>query len=190
MYASASARSSSARCIRLVVRLPLGALELLLDGAAEIRELTEDLECTVSILRLRQPFELAARGLELCKQLFRARQGFFGAHHAAFPRTILPNIPLTSLAASSVAYRLASLTASSIATSSGTSSPSTSWTAMRRMLRSTAPSRSAVQPSDASVMQASSSDASAATASAVARAHSSTSPSYREASGSPVTSHW
>src|SRR5712691_624133 len=103
MYASASARSSSARCIGLLLRLPLGALELLLDCAAEIRELAEDLERTVCILRLRQPFELTARGLEPCKQLFRTRQGFFGAHHAAFSRTILPNIPLTSFAASSVA---------------------------------------------------------------------------------------
>src|SRR5207248_8926050 len=39
---------------------------------------------------------------------------------AAFSRTILPKIPFTSFAASSVAYRFASVTASSIATSSGT----------------------------------------------------------------------
>ena len=51
------------------------------------------------------------------------------------------------------------MTASSIATSAGTSPRSSSVIATRSALRSTTPSRSAVQPSDAAVMRASSSAA-------------------------------
>ena len=52
--------------------------------------------------------------------------------------------------------------------------------ATRSALRSTAPSRSAVQPSEAAVIRSSSSGAFAATSSASARAHGSISPSYCE----------
>ncbi len=58
-------------------------------------------------------------------------------------------MPFTSLAPSSDAYRFANATASLIATSAGTSRVSSSCTATRSALRSTAPRRSAVQPCEA-----------------------------------------
>ena len=62
--------------------------------------------------------------------------------------------------------RFASVTASSRTTSTGTSPSSSSSSATRRTLRSTAPSRSAVQSSDADVIRSSSPAACSVTASA------------------------
>ena len=86
-------------------------------------------------------------------------------------------MPFTSRAASSVAYRFASSIASLIATSGGTEPLSSSYVPILSTLRSIAPRRSAVQPSAAAVIAASSSGARAATASASSRANASTSPS-------------
>ena len=58
-------------------------------------------------------------------------------------------MPFTSRPASRVEYRLARVTASSITALAGISPSSSSWIAMRRMFRSTAPRRSAVQPDSA-----------------------------------------
>src|SRR5919198_1257410 len=99
------------------------------------------------------------------------------AAHGTRSRAIRPRMPFTSRAASSVAYRFASSTASLIATSGGTEPVSSSYVPIRSTLRSTAPNRSAVQPSAAAVIAASSSGARAETASARPRANSSTSPS-------------
>ncbi len=93
--------------------------------------------------------ELGTRSLDPLQQLLRPRQRFVGAQVVCSSRTSLPRIPFTSLAASSDAYRFASVTASSSTTSTGTSPSSSSSSATRRTFRSTAPSRSAVQSSEA-----------------------------------------
>ena len=82
-----------------------------------------------------------------------------GRAHATRSLSMRPRIPFTSRPASSDEYRFASVTASSIATSTGTSPRSSSWIPIRRTFRSSAPSRSAGQPSDASVTRRSSSSA-------------------------------
>src|SRR2546428_664991 len=102
-YDSARSRNSSGLCIRL--RVALRALQLLLDLPAQLCQLGEDVERLVGVLGLRQAFELRARRLEPRQELLRPGQGFLAAAHlgAAFSLTILPSIPFTSLAASSVA---------------------------------------------------------------------------------------
>src|SRR6266550_8317369 len=173
MYSSTRVRSSSG--VRIRARLALCLLQLLLDRLAQLGELGQNVERPLGVVRLRQLLELGARLLEPGEQLLCACKRFLGAH-VTRSLTMRPRMPFTSLAASSVAYRFASVTASSMATSFGTSSPSSSYSAIRRMFRSIAPSRSAVHPSDAAVMRSSSPGACAATASAVSRANSSTSP--------------
>ena len=96
--------------------------------------------------------------------------------HAA-SRAIRPRMPFTSRPASSDAYFFASVTASSIATSSGTVPSCSSWTPMRRMLRSSVPSCFAGQSPRPPSIRASSSSARPETASARPRANSSISPS-------------
>src|SRR6266508_2129111 len=123
MYSSTRVRSSSG--VRIRARLALCLLQLLLDRLAQLGELGQDVERPLGVVRLRQLLELGACLLQPSEQLLRASQRFLGAH-VTRSRTIRPRMPFTSRAASSVAYRLASVTASSIATSSGTSSPSSS----------------------------------------------------------------
>src|SRR5207244_3114664 len=114
--------------------------------------------------------QLDADSLHPRQQLLRPRQRFVRtAHLACSSRTSLPRIPFTSLAASSDAYRFASVTASSRTTSTGTFPSSSSSSATRRTLRSTAPRRSAVHSSDAHVMRASRMLACSVTASASSR---------------------
>src|SRR5262249_54175632 len=166
------------------LRGALRALELRFNLLRHLRELLQDLDRLVGVLRLVEP---RPRRFEPCEQVLCVVQGLFSAHAAS--RWIRPRMPFTSLAASSDASRLANATASLIATSGGTSPVSSSCTATRRALRSTVPRRSAVQPSEAAVIRASRSPARPATASATPRAHGSISPAYCEPIAWPERSH-
>src|SRR5215211_2669499 len=118
-YSSTRARSSSG----LSIRLALGLGERGLDLLGELRQLGQHLDRRLWIARA---FEASALLLEPLHQLLGALERVLGAHFAAASRAIRPRIPLTSLPASSEAYRFASRTASSIATSGGTSPRSSS----------------------------------------------------------------
>src|SRR6266516_4340861 len=171
----------------LFARLAPGLLELRLDLPRDVAELGENLDRGFGVLGR---FEARSRPFEPLEQVFGAAQCVLGAAHAARSWAIRPSIPFTRRPASSDAYRFASVTASSIATSTGTSPRSSSWIPIRSTLRSRAPRRSADHSSEAAVIRRSSSAARSMTASAVSRANGSISPSYSEASGCPVTSHW
>src|SRR5262249_44773938 len=146
-WLSTSSRSSSGLRIRLA--RTLRALELLLHLLRELRQPAEDLERLVDVLVRREPFELGSGRLEPRQQLLGPPERAVGAVHAPRSRWMLPRIAFPALPASLVEYCFASRTASSITAAGGTSPASSSWTAMRRMFRSTAPSRSAVQPDSA-----------------------------------------
>src|SRR5581483_7108822 len=125
---------------RLGLRGALRPLELRLDVLRKLGELLQDLDRLVGLVGRLEP---RPRRLEPGEQVVGPLKRFVCRHAAS--RWIRPRIPFTSRAPSSEAYRFANATASLIATSAGTSRVSSSCTATRSALRSTAPSRSAVQ---------------------------------------------
>src|SRR5207302_7503911 len=137
----------------LCIGLPPRPLDLAVRLLGQLGGLAEQLDGRVGVgrrLELRTPL------LEPVEELRRVVERVHGGHAAASAAT-RPRMPFTSRAASGDAYRLARPTASAIATSGGTVAPSSSEMPIRRMLRSSTPSRSAGQPSETSSIRRSSS---------------------------------
>src|SRR5205807_3581357 len=84
-YDSISLRSSSGPRIGLGLRLPLRLLQLLLDRATELGELSEDVDRLVRLLGGREPLELGTRRLQARQQLLRPRQRLLATHAAPAP---------------------------------------------------------------------------------------------------------
>src|SRR6476659_11160814 len=115
MYSSASARSASGARIRArTCPLHLG-----LDLLRELGDLGEVVHGSVDVAGLGKPLQAVELRPEALCELLRAAEALVRPHASA-SRSIRPRMPLTRRAASSVAYRFASTTASLIATSAGT----------------------------------------------------------------------